>query len=169
MEVNAWFLVALTSSIKSQCLERSWSWMVLMLWFITEQFRPTMYLPVCLQAESSLFQRGYCASLQNQAGRNILWREEHEFIIAPEIYWTASSNKNATELSEKACNYAGISTFLETYKIKYDQNENHMSGKRKGIICVKQKSTPLFQPQSSCFSFHYDFQHLSKQAVQFWF
>lgn len=73
---------------------------------------------------------------------------------------------------ERACNYAGISTFLETYK-KYDQNENHMSGKRKGIICVKQESAPLFQPQSSCFSFMMIFNIFltlwAKQAVQFWF
>lgn len=41
---------------------------------------------------------------------------------------TASSNKNATELSEGACNYAGFSRFLETYK-KWSK-WNRMSGKR---------------------------------------
>lgn len=71
---------------------------------------------------------------------------------------TASSNKNATELSEGACNYAGFSRFLETYK-KWSKWKPHVR-QAQGIICVKQKSAPLFQPQSACFSFSWQFSKL---------
>lgn len=69
---------------------------------------------------------------------------------------TASSNKNATELSEGACNYAGFSRFLETYK-KNDQNENRMSGKRREYSVWSWKVHLYFNLRVPVLVFHDNF------------
>lgn len=66
---------------------------------------------------------------------------------------TAGSNKNATELSEGACNYAGFSRFLKTYK-KWSKWRPH-DRQAQGIICVH-----LFSNKSVCFSFSWQFSKL---------
>lgn len=68
---------------------------------------------------------------------------------------TAGSNKNLTELSEGACNYAGFSRFLETYK-KWSKWRAH-DRQAQGIICEAKKVHFFFILRVSVLVFHDNF------------